>query len=424
MTFTIVGLNHKTAPLALREQAAFNAEQRPLFLHTLLAADEVHEALLLSTCNRTEIFCETEYPDAILNRLAQHHGLSLTHLKLHSYIYQGHESLRHAIRLACGLDSMMIGEPQILGQLKDAYQVASHMGTIQNNLKQVFEFIFKKAKSIRVRSGIGNNPVSISYAAVTLINQWRCKTNQKKILLIGTGETAALVAKYLHQQGTNQFYVASRTPAHAQMLAQKVNGSALAITDIPHHLSQVDIVISATSCPIPFINSDMVHQAMQRRVGQPMFFLDLAVPRDIEPEVGLIDNVTLYNIDDLHARTQQGLEERTTAAKLAEHLVEKALHDFTRWQRTQNAGKTITAYRSHMTTLANTELQYAISKIKNGGNPIDILQTYHHRLLNKLIHSPSEGLRETAQDGRDDLLELIHYLYSIPEALRHHEEIN
>lgn len=410
--FVACGLNHKTAPINVREKVALAPDMQDSMLNSLLDLPEINEAAILSTCNRTEIYCDTEKPEVIAGWLAQKHQLSRESLSPFLYMHEGHQGIKHTLRVASGLDSMMIGEPQILGQMKEAYQQACRVGSIKTQLRPVFEYIFSASKRIRTRSGIGANPVSIAYAAVQLIGQLFTDYRSLSVFLIGSGETASLVAKYLHQQGTNRFMVASRTLENAKKLADIFGGKTLSIGDIPQYLPQADVIISATACPLPFINKSLVEHALQKRAQNPMFFLDLAVPRDIEPDVRELEHVHLYNVDDLQIMIEKGMDERRHAALQAEQLIESELDNYIRWHRSLRAKDVICDYRSQMHLLAQKELERALKKLSAGQNQQHVLNEFSERLVNKLTHTPTSGLRQIAWDGREDLLTLAQYLFN------------
>lgn len=424
MVFVACGLNHKTAPIDMREKVVLPVAMHDSLLNSLLELPEINEAAILSTCNRTEIYCDTQDPQVLARWLAHQHQLSQELLSPFLYIHEGHQGIKHTLRVASGLDSMMIGEPQILGQMKQAYQQACRLGTIKTQLRPVFEYIFSASKRIRTLSGIGTNPVSIAYAAVQLIGQLFSDYKQLKVFLIGSGETASLVTKYLHQNGVHQFMIASRTPENAQKLAALYGGTTLSISDIPQHLSQADVVISATACPLPFINKSLVEHSLNQRNFAPMFFLDLSVPRDIEANVKELDQVHLYNVDDLHAMIEKGMDERRHAALQAEQLIESELDNFIRWHRSLKAKDVICNYRNQMHDLAHHELQRAFNKLSAGQNYQTVLNEFSERLVNKLTHGPTTGLRHIAWDGRDDLLHLAQYLFTTTNYLPPYEEIS
>ena len=414
--FVACGLNHKTAPIDLREKVAMLPATQDSLLNSLLALPAVNEAAILSTCNRTEIYCDTNNPGVLAGWLAYEHQLSPDLLSPFLYFHEGHEGIKHTLRVASGLDSMMIGEPQILGQMKQAYQHACRVGTVKTQLRPVFEYIFSASKRIRSRSGIGANPVSIAYAAVQLIGQLYSSYSSLNVFLIGSGETASLVAKYLHQQGVHQFMVASRTPQNAQKLATDFGGKTLSIGDIPEYLSHADVVISATACPLPFINKSLVEHALKQRNNAPMFFLDLAVPRDIESDVAELEHVHLYNVDDLQIMIEKGMDERRNAALQAEQLIDSELDNYIHWHRSLKAKDVICDYRNQMHDLAKQDLQRALKKLSAGHSPELILNEFSERLVNKLTHYPSTGLKQMAWDGRDDLHTLAKYLFNTPNC--------
>jgi len=423
MTFVACGLNHKTAPINVREKVVLPLAMHDSLLSSLLKLDDVNEAAILSTCNRTEIYCDTQNPEALVSWLAEEHHLNQDTLLPFLYVHEGYEGIKHTLRVASGLDSMMIGEPQILGQMKKAYQEACRMGSIKSQLRPVFEYIFSASKRIRTRSGIGANPVSVAYAAVQLIGEFFSNYKSLNVFLIGSGETASLVAKYLHQKGVHNFMIASRTLKNAQKLANTFGGKTLAISDIPQYLSQADIIISATACPLPFINKSLVENALKQRNQAPMFFLDLAVPRDIETDVKDLDHVQLYNVDDIQQMIELGMDERRHAALQAEQLIEVELDNYIRWHRSLRAKDVICDYRSHMESLAQLELDRALKRLSSGYNQDAVLQEFSERLVNKLTHNSTKGFRQIAWDGREDLLSLAQYLFNTKDYQPTYEEI-
>lgn len=424
MVFVACGLNHKTAPISVREKIALPLAMQNKLLTNLVDLNEVNEAAILSTCNRTEIYCETNSPETLIPWLAEQHQLSPEMLSPYLYTHHDSHGIRHTLRVATGLDSMMLGEPQILGQMKQAYQFACELGTVKHNLRHVFQYVFGASKRIRSQSGIGNNPVSIAYAAVQLIGNLFSDYKPLRVFIIGSGETSTLVAKYLYKQGVRHFVIASRTADNARQLAASFDGQALTITDIPQYLPEADVVISATACPLPFINKHLVEQTMAKRAYRPMFFLDLAVPRDIEPDVAELDAVHLYNIDDLQNMIQKGMNERRSAALQAEQLIDSELDNFIRWHRSLRAKDLICDYRSQMQDLAERELKRAQDKLLAGHSQEDVLRELSARLVKKLTHQPTVGLRQAAWDGREELLDLAHYLFKPPVTQALYEEIS
>jgi glutamyl-tRNA reductase len=410
MVFVACGLNHKTAPIDVREKVALQAASHDVMLDRLMNLPTVNEAAILTTCNRTEIYCDTNDPLTLAPWLAQEHQLHEDELAPYFYLHPGEQGIRHTLRVASGLDSMMLGEPQILGQMKQAYQEGCRVGSVKNNLRYVFQYVFGASKRIRNLSGISNNPVSIAYAAVQLIGQNFPDYQSLTIFIIGSGETASLVGKYLEKEGVKRFMIASRTHDNATCLANTLAALPLTITDIPQYLPQADVIISATSCPLPFINKSLVEHALKQRNNAPMFFLDLAVPRDIEANVSELPNVHLYNIDDLQKVTAKGMDERRSAAVKAEQLIDSEIDNYIRWHRSLKAKNVICDYRNQMQNLAQQELQRAIQKLSTGQCQYSVLEEFSERLVNKLTHIPTVGLRHAASNNREEFLALAQYL--------------
>lgn len=424
MVFVACGLNHKTAPINVREKVALSSATQDSFLSNLLSLPEINEATLLSTCNRTEIYCDVQDTQVLAPWLASVHQMPLESLSPYLYIHTGKQGIKHALRVASGLDSMMLGEPQIFGQMKQSFQQANQLGAIKTQLRPVFEYIFSASKRIRTLSGIGTNPVSVAYAAVQQIGQFFTNYKALRILLIGSGETAALVAKYLHQQGVHHFMVANRTQENAEKLASNFGGKAIPISNLAQHLPEADVVITATACPIPFINKELVSHALKQKAHAPMFFLDLAVPRNIEPDIVELGQVHLHNVDDLQNKIEKGLEERRQAALRAEQLIEEELSNYVRMQRSLKAKKVICDYRTQMQHLAQKELQRALKKLSAGHCQHTVLHEFSERLVNKLTHSPTTGLTQIARDGREDLFALAQYLFNTTTYQSSYEEIS
>ena len=418
MVFVVFGLNHKTAPLRVREQFACPVEEQNTLLRALMSGAGVHDVMMLSTCNRTEFYCKTDEPERIMPYFAKTYALHGEEGKTpetalsYFYLHQGEHGIRHALRVASGLDSMMVGEPQIFGQMKQAYQHAVLAGRMQRNLRSVFQYIFRASKRIRHVSGIGKNPVSIAFAAVQLVGQLFPNQRALNIFIIGSGETSTLVAKYLQKQGIHDFMVASRTLEHAQQLANMLNGTALTIGDLAHYLPTADVVISATSCPLPFISQSLVQDALHQRLGAPMCFLDLAVPRDIEDNVRLLSGAHLYNMDDLQLMIEAGFNERRAAAVHAEQLIDNELHSYLRLHRERQAVDVICDYRASMQALTAKELERAKQKLSDGQCQYRVMSELSDRLLKKLTHTPTVGLRRAARENRIELLDVAHYLFN------------
>ncbi len=409
MVFVACGLNHKTAPLDIREKFALSTSNDNNILHRFTNDLDVDEAVVLFTCNRTEIYCNTKDPEIITPWICAEKNISLREVKPYFYLHTEDNAVKHLLRVGSGLDSMMLGEPQVLGQLKEAYNFASQSGTIGNNLDAIFQFVFHACKNIRTKSGIGKNSISIAYAAAQLVGQIFQDYKNLSVFIIGSGETSALVAKHLHQAGVRKFIVTSRTQEKAEMLSAELQGETVPILNFGEHLSKADVLITATSCPLPFINKPMIHNALLKRNQNPMFLLDLAVPRDIEDDVSSIPNVHLYNIDSLQNVILANLNTRQEAAVLAENMIEEEVLNYIQWNNTKAANHIIHSYQQHMLKLSNLELQRALNKISNGKCPHKVLKEFSRRLTNKLMHFPKIGLRQIAADNKNILQKLLNY---------------
>jgi glutamyl-tRNA reductase len=409
--FIVCGLNHKTTPIDIRETVALTVDQQKQLLDILLGLPDINEAVIISTCNRTEFYCDSAQPEMLLPWFAQY--FAIPHDAISAYLYQHHDqhALQHLIEVTSGLDSMMLGESQILGQMKQAFQLAESQGAVGTNLRQIFPFIFGASKRIRNQSGIGQHATSVAFAGAKLIQQHYPNLTDLSVLLIGSGETASLVAKYLHQQGCQHFIVASRSAEHSNHLAERYAGELIDIQNIEMALTKVDIVVSATACPYPFISVSMLENVIVARQQTPIFLLDLAIPRDIEPNVAHLPHVTLFNIQDLEKITQEGLQQRQAAAQHAKKLAEYEINTFMQQHRALRAKGLICDYRNTMEMWAEQELQRALQKLTNGMNQLEVMTEFSQRLIKKFTHIPTIGLRQAALDERDELLDLAHYLF-------------
>ena len=411
MAFIACGLNHKTAPIAVRETLALTMEQQKKLLDAILDVPQINEAIILSTCNRTELYCEIQNPDLLLSWVANYFHLPLEQIQTYFYLLADQAAIKQLLRVASGLDSMMLGESQILGQMKQAFQHAEACGAVGTTLRQIFPFVFGASKRIRNQSGISQHATSVAFAGAKLIQQQFPNSTDLSVLLIGSGETASLVTKYLYQQGCRNFSVASRSINHSNKLAEQYAGQLIDIQAIDTALTKADIVVSATACPYPFISVTMMRTVLAQRPQTPLFLLDLAVPRDIEPGVAQLPNVTLYNVDDLERITQEGLQQRQTAARHAEKLTDYELQTFMHQHRALRAKGLICDYRTTMESFAEQELQRAIQKLAKGTNQIEVMAEFSQRLIKKFTHIPTIGLRQAALDQRDEILDLAHSLF-------------
>ncbi|WP_024298674.1 glutamyl-tRNA reductase [Methylomicrobium lacus] len=406
MTLLAVGLNYNTAPLAVRERLAFPADMLESALQELGRLKEISEAAILSTCNRTEFYCTTDSANQqiLIDWVASSRNLQPADFAPYLYCHTDTELIRHMFRVASGLDSMILGEPQILGQMKTAYQAALEAGTIGKQLGKLFQSTFTAAKKVRTDTAIGSSPVSVAFAAVQMAQQIFDKLSDQTALLIGAGETIELTARHLTQQGIGRIIIANRTYDKAHALAMQFNGYAIALSELPNHLEEADIVISSTASQLPILGKGRVESALKKRKHKPMFMVDLAVPRDIEAEVEHLRDVYLYTVDDLKNTIDQNMNSRRQAAEQAEEIIDTQVGHFLAWLRAQGAQTTIQDYRLQAEQIRNEALQKALAMLKNGTPPEDALNRLAHSLTNKLIHTPSAQIRAAAENERHDLV--------------------
>ncbi len=415
MTFLALGINYQTAPVAIRERLAFPADILPHALQDLLLLSEIGEAAILSTCNRTEFYCTTQSDNQnlLIDWIAKSKKLAVRDLTPYLYCHTDNATIRHIFRVACGLDSMILGEPQILGQMKTAYQTACDAGTIGKLLGKLFQHTFTAAKKVRTDTAIGSSPVSVAFAAVQLAQQIFDKLSEQTALLIGAGETIELTARHLSQQGIGRIIIANRTFEKAHTLAAQFNGYAITLTEIPNHLAEADIVIASTGSQLPILGKGSVESALKKRKHKPMFMVDLAVPRDIEGEVEQLADVYLYTVDDLQYTIEQNMNSRRQAAKQAEEIIDTQVDYFVAWLRAQGAQSLIKDYRSQAEVFRDDALQKALLSLNNGVSAEVALQRLAHTLTNKLIHTPSTQLRVAAENERHDLLAAASELFQL-----------
>lgn len=406
MTLLALGINHKTAAVAVRERVAFSPAQLEEALTELRQLPRVQEAAVLSTCNRTELYCVTEPSGEgdILDWLGQFHGLELDELTPSAYHYLDHDAARHLMRVAVGLDSMVLGEPQILGQLKEAYQSARQASGLGGELELLFQHTFAVAKQVRTRTGIGQNPVSIAYAAVSLASRIFEDFARSRALLIGAGETIELVARHLREAGVRDMIVANRTRERAEVLAHEFNAEAISLNEIPEALTRSDIVISSTAAPLPILGKGMAERALKKRRHRPIFMVDIAVPRDIEPEVGDLDDIFLYTVDDLNEVIQENRRHRQAAADQAESLIEHGVHVWLHERRVRSSGDLIRRFRDQASAVREYSESQALIRLARGEDPQEVVRLLAHQLTNRLLHQPTVALREASGSDRHDLL--------------------
>jgi glutamyl-tRNA reductase len=393
MSLYALGLNHQTAPLAVRERVVFHVER----LREALAEikrDLVQEAAILSTCNRTEIYLSGDAPAAVAHWLAQYHRFQPDELRQYLYTLPREQAVRHAFRVASGLDSMVLGEPQILGQMKEAARAAESAGTLGTVLHRLFQRSFAVAKEVRSTTSVGAASVSMAAAAVKLAARIFPSLKDQSVLLIGAGEMIELCATHFAAQGPARITVANRTMERAERLAHRFNGRAIELRSLAEQLHEHDIVISCTASSLPILGKGLVERALRTRRRRPIFMVDLAVPRDIEPEAGELDDVFLYTVDDLGQLVAVNLDARRSAVEQAEAIIDSQVGQFMSWMQVRESVPLIRALRDQAEEARREELQHALKLLERGEEPAKVMEALSQSLTNKLLHAPTQALKK------------------------------
>ncbi|NMR25113.1 glutamyl-tRNA reductase [Pseudoalteromonas sp. NEC-BIFX-2020_002] len=401
MTIVALGINHKTASVELREKVAFSPEQLSEALQQLSDHEQFNEAVIVSTCNRTEIYCSLAQQNSqtLLQWLASFHGLDEQELSDNIYCHEDQDAINHLMRVSCGLDSLVLGEPQILGQIKQAYNSAKNHNSVNLIFDRLFQKTFSVAKQVRTETEIGASAVSVAYAAVNLAKHIYGKLDKTNVLLIGAGETIELVAKHLYQNEPQQITVANRTIERAKLLAQDVNADVIALAQLPERLHQADIVISSTASTLPIIGKGVVEQALKQRRNKPMLFIDIAVPRDIESQVGELDAAYLYSVDDLQAIVSENIASREQAADEAQVIITQRCAEFVMWMRSLDSVDLIRTYRQDVHDIKSELVDKAISQLNTGKDAEKIILELANKLTNRLMHAPTRAIQDAAKKG-------------------------
>lgn len=409
MPLFVLGINHQTASVSLREKVAFSPDLVIEAHQALLLQKSVEEVVIVSTCNRSEIYChlKTEDHSEVISWLVQFHKIEKAELLDSLYVYQDDVAVQHLFRVACGLNSLVLGEPQILGQIKQSFATATQAKTTNKILNKWFQHAFTVAKQVRTETQIGANAISVAFAAVRLAKQIFSDLSSSRVLLIGAGETIELVGKYLVEHNVPNITIANRTLSRAIDLVEQFDAKAISLEEIPQHLADADIIISSTASPLPIIGKGMVESALKARRHQPMLFIDIAVPRDIEEQVASLNDVYLYTVDDLHGIIEENKQARQEAAIEAEKIVEVSVVDFMQWQESLKAVESIRIYRNNAETVKNEELQRALISLSQGVCPEKVLNSLAFKLTNKLIHPPSQALSKAGKKGDDKGLQTL-----------------
>ena len=396
--FTL-GLNHQTAPLAIRERVVFHVERLQEAL-VELKRGLAREAAILSTCNRTELYVSADKPAELAQWLAQYHRFGEADLQQYLYTLPDEQAVRHAFRVASGLDSMVIGEPQILGQMKEAARAAESAGTLGSVLHRLFQRSFAVAKEVRSTTSIGAASVSMAAAAVKLAARIFPSLKDQSVLFIGAGEMIELAATHFAAQAPARIAVANRTTERAERLAHRFNAQAIELRSLAEHLHEFDIVVSCTASSLPILGKGLVERALRARRRRPIFMVDLAVPRDIEPEAGELDDVFLYTVDDLAGIVSSNLDSRRSAVEQAEAIIDTQVGQFMQWMRLREGAPLIRALREEADVTRREELQRALKALQRGEDPAAVIESLSHTLTNKLLHAPTQALAETLKRSK------------------------
>jgi len=415
MNLLNIGINHKTAPLQVRGQVSFQPEQMNDALISLQLEAQLAEVAILSTCNRTEIYaiCQHQEVTKIIRWIEKYHGLENESLTDYLYEYHDIKAVEHIMNVSCGLDSMVLGEPQILGQLKQSYRFSRQAGTLQNRLEKLFQQTFSLAKKVRTETEIGASAVSVAFAAVNLAKQLFSDLSQVNVLLVGAGETIELVSKHLYAQGVKNMTVANRTHEKAVSLAKDINAKTISLDAIPNVLPKAEILISSTGSTLPLIGKGMVERAIAKRKRKPIFMVDLAVPRDIEAEVGELSDVYLYTVDDLENVIKSNMQIRETAKKEAQKMIENGASLYNHWIKSLSHVDIIKQFRTHLQEIAEQELNHSLNTLHAHGEPEEALKELAHRLTNKFLHHPTRYLQQAASEGNKEGANQVRKIFEI-----------
>ncbi|MDB5904392.1 MAG: hemA [Betaproteobacteria bacterium] len=407
------GLNHQTAPLDVRERVVFNAETIQQALRDLVDRQRVKEAAIISTCNRTEVYCSTDEPRSAVSWLADYHSMKPQQLDSYLYRYPQDQAVKHAFRVASGLDSMVLGEPQILGQFKEAARSAEAAGTLGLVLNKLFQRTFTVAKAVRSETDIGASTVSMASAAVKLAERIYPTIAGQNVLFVGAGEMIELCAAHFAAQHPKHMTFANRTEARAQQLADRFIGRVIPLNDLGAHLAHHDIVVCSTAAPLPLIGKGLVESAVKARKHRPMLMFDLAVPRDIEAEVGTLGDVFLYTVDDLGKLAREGLDVRQNAVAQAEVIIENHVTEFMHWLGSRDVVPAIRSMRDAAERSRRHELERAQRRLAKGEDPQRVLDELSRALTNKLMHAPTHALNHADDEEREALAATLSRLYDL-----------
>ena len=410
MGLVTIGMNHKTAALDIREKLSVDKDESHQILKKLYSMPVIDEVFLLSTCNRTELYCEIDdmqYVNNISKWLLKQKGLSIEDFEDNIYSFSDSSVVRHALNVASGLDSMVIGESQILGQFKNAFNEANNAGTIGKNLDRLFQYAFSTAKEVRTDTKIGANSLSIANVAVSLTDQFYDDLSEKNALLVGAGETIYIAAKNLRKKNIKNIFIANRTLENAEMIAKEVSGKALSLKEIPEQLKYSDIIISAVSGNIPLIGKGAIETSLKHRKHKPIYIVDLGVPRNIESEVKDLPDIFLYTLDNMQDLIKKNYKARKEAAIDAQYIINTKVEEYMKWRKSQSAFSIIKLYREDCEDIRKDCLEKSLNQLKLGKDPIDVIDQLSVNLTSKLSHKPTLALNKAGQTNNRKLINLV-----------------
>ena len=413
MPLLITGISHHSATLEIREKIAITRLDYAARVKELIELDGVEEVVVVSTCNRTEIYSigPSQSRNQVHQWLKAKGNLTDKEMDKHCYVREREQAVRHLFRVAGGLDSLVLGESQIVGQLKDSWQMANDAGGVGKVLDRLFQHAFATGKRIRSKTHIGDHPVSVAYTTVMLAKQIFGDLNSKTVILVGAGEMVELCGRHLHDKGLSSLIIANRSIERAAELAEEFGGLAVTLTDLPDVLHKADILISSTASLEPVIHVPSVKQALKQRRYQPKFLVDIAVPRDIHPDVSKLDNVYLYTIDDLQKVVDKNLSKRSEAAEAASGDIDESVDEFMRWLNSARAAVYLRNLHKHARQNSDELVARALRKIKAGNDPEQVVTQLAHTLTKRILHLPSTRLRQAAEEQDDDLLRVANRLF-------------
>ena len=414
MSLFTLGLNYQTAPLDVRERIAFTPDALGHALRDVLARPKVKEAAILSTCNRTEVYIRADEPTPVARWLEEFHRVPQDSLSPYLYTLPRERAVAHAFRVASGLDSMVLGEPQILGQMKQAVRQAESAGTLGLVLNRLFQRSFAVAKDVRTHTDIGSASISMAAAAVKLAERIFPSIAREHVLLIGSGEMIELAAAHFAARGPKSITIANRTIERGRQLADRFGADAITLTELPERLPEFGVIVTCTASTLPILGKGLLERVVKARRHAPIFIVDLAVPRDVEPEAADLDDVFLYSVDDLSNIVNDNLQIRKESVLQAEAMIAVQAEGFVRWLEGRTVVPTITALQGHLDALRGAELERARKMLAGGSPPAEVLELLARGLTNKFLHAPTQALNKAGLAERAELVAMFEKIYQLP----------